>query len=103
MKIAGRALMILSALALAVGAWLLSPAIGWIALALVLYTVGYHLSRRDDDGPTAGAAAVAAEPADAVQEAGRRTAEAVRLHQEVGRAAAIRYGVAIIPRRIPEA
>ena len=55
MKQFGYGLMIVSAVALVRGLWLLTPVAGWIGLALVLYVVGYQLSDRDGGGPGTGA------------------------------------------------
>jgi len=55
MKRFGYGLMIVSAVALVRGLWLLTPVAGWIGLALVAYVVGYHLSDRDGGGPGIGA------------------------------------------------
>lgn len=54
MKQFGYGLMIVSAVALVRGLWLITPVAGWIGLALVAYVVGYFLSDHDD-GPGMGA------------------------------------------------
>ena len=55
MKWTGYVLMIIGAVALTRGLWLLSPVAGWIGVALVAYVAGYHLSERDGGGPGTGA------------------------------------------------